>query len=183
MVWYEPPISTDIGDGTPSTRCDPAPGSILSFGTNIIKCLAIYDSQQSAYSYFVIEVAEDPDTYSANPTMQVQINIDPFYPGQNTVQLKYTRIVSVALLGNASLNVREVNQNVLQFGPNNVLPVTSTGSYLTDVNADGFNDLILKFDVLDAGLYEGYFGNACLKGALDDGKTFEGCDKIRVVGR
>jgi hypothetical protein len=116
--------------------------------------------------------------------MPVQIDINPFYPGSNAVKLRYTTLVGVALLGNVSLNVQEINQDSLQFGPNGALSAAATGSYLTDVNGDGFNDLVLKFDVLKAGLYEGYRGIVCVMGLLDDGQTgFKGCDSVEVIAR
>jgi HYR domain-containing protein len=181
IVWYELPLASDYGGQTLSIVCNPPPGSIFNFGTNIVKCVASYDPDDIAYSYFAIEVAKDPNTSSSDQFMQAQIDIDPFYPGNNDVKLRYTTLVSVAIFGNMSLNLREMDQNTLHFGPNGVLPA-STGSYMTDVNADGIDDLVVKFDVLEAGLYEGYSGDACLMGVLDDGKTaFEGCDFVNIM--
>jgi hypothetical protein len=183
LVWYEPAVRSTFEDEVPSIRCKPSPGSVFAVGNNIVKCLVAYESEQPSSSYFTIEVPQDPYATSGDDVMPVQIDINPFYPGSNAVKLRYTTLVSIAILGNVSLNVQEVNQNGLQFGPNGASSA-ATGSYLTDVNGDGFNDLVLKFDVLDAGLHEGYRGNVCVMGLLDDGQTgLKGCDNIEVIAR
>lgn len=184
LVWYEPAVRSTFEDEVPSIRCQPSPGSVFAVGTNIVRCFAAYESEQPSSSYFTIEVPQDPYATSRDEVMPVQIDINPFYPGSNAVKLRYTTLVGVALLGNVSLNVQEINQDSLQFGPNGALSAAATGSYLTDVNGDGFNDLVLKFDVLKAGLYEGYRGIVCVMGLLDDGQTgFKGCDSVEVIAR
>lgn len=180
-VWYESPAASDSEGQRAITICEPSSGSTFNFGTNIVGCRATDNNGENAYSYFLIDVVPESNVISSDSLMNVQIDIVPFYMGSNIVKTTYSPLVSVALLGNGTLNIREVNQDSLHFGPNYISP-SNTSTSITDINADGFDDLILKFNVIKAGLREGYHENACLRGMLDNGETlFQGCDSLKIV--
>jgi len=180
-VWYDLPTALDFQDGHPFTTCDPAPGSTFELGTNIVSCHANYDSHPAIYSYYIVDVPEYPLTRISDFSREVQIDIQPFYPGPNTMKLGYSSVVPVAVLGNFNMEVKQIDETTLTFGPRGTSLANPEDTYLTDANADGFDDLVVKFDVLAGGLYEGYSNITCLRGGLLNGTIFVGCDYIQVV--
>lgn len=179
IVSYDPPIVYSSGDEWAIATCDPSSGSIFNYGANIVRCRASDSNGEIAYSYFSIEVSPKSN-FDDSETIHAGIDIVPFYVGSNIVKTRYSPLVTIALLGNATLNIREVNQASLHFGPSDASPANS--SSITDVNGDGFDDVIFKFNVINAGLGEGHHDNACITGMLDDGQTlFQGCDSVDII--
>jgi len=89
------------------------------------------------------------------------------------------RAVAVAILGSETLDVRDVLESSLRFGPGGAEPV-STGRRIgrrRDANRDGFTDLIVRFATAEAGIA---FGDteACLLGETTGGLAIAGCDAI-----
>jgi hypothetical protein len=117
----------------------------------------------------------------------VEIDIKPgSFP--NSINPKSKGVIPVAILGSATLDVTTVNVTTLQFGPNGASPAHDLASpewyakHLEDVNGDGFIDLVSHYNTQETGIA---FGDteACLTGNFNDGRAFEGCDSVRVLGK
>lgn len=86
----------------------------------------------------------------------------------------------LAVLGSESLDVRDVQPDDLAFGPGGAGPLRNLGRR-RDVDRDGWEDLLLYFDVEDSGLEPGLL-EACLSGEIE-GVAFRACDALRVDPR
>ena len=114
----------------------------------------------------------------------VEIDIKPRCE-RNVISTKAQGLLLVAILGSDNLAVSTVDVTTLTFGPNYALPVHDLSKpdaldiHSQDINGVTFTDLVLHFDVQDAGI--GYVDTeACLRGEMIDGDTFKACDSIVV---
>jgi hypothetical protein len=100
--------------------------------------------------------------------------------------------VPVALLGSEDFDVTTIDPESLRFGsdqagPCGFMPVRDLDPdaeyayLLPDVNGDGYDDLIVQFDVQQSGIQCGDT-EARLTGELQTGRPFEGADQIVTVG-
>jgi filamentous hemagglutinin family protein len=88
--------------------------------------------------------------------------------------------VSVALLGSADLDIRDVDERSLRLGPGEAEPADHRGRHRThraDVNRDGEVDLVVRFDAREAGIAADAT-EVCLFGETTGGAAIEGCDAI-----
>jgi DNA-binding beta-propeller fold protein YncE len=108
--------------------------------------------------------------------------VDPMLPG----------VVPVALLGSEDFDVTTIDPESLRFGPDQAEPcgfmpvrdLDPDAEYaylLPDVNGDGYDDLIVQFDVQQSGIQCGDT-EATLTGELQTGRPFEGADEVVTVG-
>jgi hypothetical protein len=86
--------------------------------------------------------------------------------------------VPVVLYGSDAFDVMAVDRLTLVFGsPLSEFGAASDGANLTDVNDDGYDDLLSHHRVPDTGIAVGDT-EACLWGDTVDGVSFEGCTAI-----
>ena len=121
--------------------------------------------------------------------LNIRIDIKPFsHP--NAVNLKSAGVVPVALFGTASFDVTEINLSTTCFVIQTAVGCLS-GSYAqdnsinpTDLNSNGYDDVVLHFDTQSTGTppsNKKQQRTLCVRGSLNNGTTFEGCQGILVV--
>lgn len=91
------------------------------------------------------------------------------------------KMIKVALLGGENIDVIDVDEATLGFGPSAAAPL-SRWTRSVDVNRDGLPDLVLLFRIRDTGIA---FGDpeACLTGKTYGGTSLAGCDQLRTPSR
>jgi hypothetical protein len=115
----------------------------------------------------------------ASAAQQIAVDVRP-RSRRNLVRLGRDRWIPVAILGSAEIDVREVDELSLRLGPGGASPMGLPGRLRIrplDVNRDGYMDLVVLFDLRNAGIA---FGDArlCLVAETRDGDVLEGCDAI-----
>jgi hypothetical protein len=119
------------------------------------------------------------------PIEEIEIDIKP-HRHPNSINLRSRGVIPVAILGSDTVDVADVDVTTLAFGPDGAMPADDLTKHSvyddhpSDVNGDGFSDLISKFWTQDAGFAVGD-EEACLSGELVDGTLFEGCDSVQIV--
>jgi len=117
----------------------------------------------------------------APPVQEVEINIIP-----RSINLRSHGVIPVALLGDESLDIMDVDAPTLRLGPGEAAPahdLTDAWTYndhLQDVNLDGFMDLIAHFRSPETGIVCGDT-EATLTGSLLNGQALAGTDHFRTV--
>ncbi len=96
-------------------------------------------------------------------------------------------VLPVALLGDGSLDVGEVDIASLHLGAHTPVSMRGHGfmASLEDVDGDGDADLLLHFDVaalLASGDLQATTEELCLTGSTLTGARLKGCDAVRTVG-
>ncbi len=83
-------------------------------------------------------------------------------------------VVLVAILGDETFDVAELDVNTLAFGPGSA---PALEGYPLDVNGDRFTDLVSEYRIAESGIA---FGDteACVTGETLDGVPLRGCDAI-----
>jgi hypothetical protein len=116
------------------------------------------------------------------PTVvEVQADIKPD-SDENTVNPTSRGVVPVAILGSEMLDVGLIDRTTLAFGPADAAPTHKKLGHVTDVNDDGFPDLLGHYRVPETGI--GFHDEmACVRGTFLNGIAFEGCDELRTVPR
>ena len=152
----------------------PEPGKVSAFDASTGAALSVNDILVPAVTMPTGICFATP----AQGTLQVEIDIKP---GEDTcITNNGHGVIPVAILGSAGFDVQEVDPATvmleglsIRFKPNGKPQV----SY-EDVNFDGFEDLVVKFeDVVGA------FPNpttGTVTGELTDGTAFEGSDSICI---
>ena len=103
------------------------------------------------------------------------------YP--NPVNLRSEGLVPVALLGSETFDVYSVDLSTVRFHPMGRCEQAATAvkHVFTDVNKDGYGDILFHFVTGEVGFQAGDTA-ACLHGDLTGGQHFCGHDAIVVVG-
>jgi hypothetical protein len=94
--------------------------------------------------------------------------------------------VVVAILGSAEFDVTQLDAESLAFGPDGAAPIAGTPEdpfpRIEDVNEDGFDDLVVLFEVEETGVALGDT-EVCVTGESGEGVSLAECDSVEVVGR
>lgn len=106
------------------------------------------------------------------------IDVKPGSP-RNRVRPARPGVVPVAIFGAEDLDAREVDQESLAFGPDGA-PAAHAPEHLIDLDGDGREDLLVHFRMAASGIAAGD-AEACVRGALLDGRPLRGCDAIETV--
>ena len=110
----------------------------------------------------------------------LQLDIRPG-SDENPINPNSMGLVPVAILGDDSFDVADVDVTTLAFGPDGAAPAHAMVGHLEGVNDDGLTDLVTHYRQKETGLAPGDT-EACISGALNDGTPIEGCDAVRVLG-
>ncbi len=112
-----------------------------------------------------------------------RMNISPGNPG-NRVELGSQETVVVAILGSAEFDVTQLDVQSLAFGPDGAAPIAGTPEdpfpSVEDVNEDGFDDLVVLFEVAETGVALGDT-EVCVTGETDSEVSLAECDSVEVV--
>lgn len=137
-----------------------------------VRYQAVYPPQQREIGSFWLV---------ASAARQVDIDVQP-WSRRNRVLPGFPQRLTVALLGSAQLDVRDVDPASLRLGEGEAQPVSRwrRASSLRDVNRDGRRDLLARFDVRDAEIAYGD-EEVCLVARTLGGETLEGCDGIEAL--
>jgi hypothetical protein len=109
-------------------------------------------------------------------TMQVDVSVRP--GNSNKINPFSNSTVPVVIYGSVSFDVRNVDEATLVFAsPLADTGAGSDGASLTDVNDDGYDDLLSHHRVPDTGIAVGDT-EACLWGDTLNGVPFEGCAAV-----
>ncbi|HVK07701.1 MAG TPA: Ig-like domain-containing protein [Gemmataceae bacterium] len=139
--------------------------------------------------------AQDPGGLSATATVTVRltdvaeapspaIDIEPGN-SQNRVRLGSGSLVTVAILGSAEFNARQIRLASVRFGRTGFedslyRPAHLRWARFVDVNGDGQLDLVAKFVVTKTGFQPGDT-KGFLTGRLKDGRAFTADDSVMIV--
>ncbi len=134
----------------------------------------------------------DPRVFGSAPDMGadelfyliVQIDIKPGCD-KNPINLNSKGVIPVAILGNETFDVTEIDTSTLRFGPLETMPAHELTyafnfeKHLEDINADGYIDLITHFRIQKTGI-SCADTSAKLYGETEEGVLFEGSDLIDI---
>lgn len=105
----------------------------------------------------------------------------------NSVSLRGKGRLPIAILGTEFFDISLVDESSIQLGdPLHSASVSFLKSSVEDVNADGFNDLVLKFDLgemVASGAMDSSSSLLLLTGSTLDGIPILGGDAVRIVGK
>jgi cell wall-associated NlpC family hydrolase len=113
----------------------------------------------------------------ANTFVPVSINIKP-----DSINLKSEGVISVAIFGSATLDVKKIDISSIKLGSTSVKSKNNNQlafSY-SDLNADGFTDVIVKISRKALGL-SATDVKISLEGQLIDGTIIKGSNGIKIV--
>jgi hypothetical protein len=110
----------------------------------------------------------------------VDIEIRPLSTGPNVVMPTSHMVLPVAILATGgTVNGGHIDPKTVRFGPAGAEPIR--GSLLRDVDLDGVEDLLLSFDIKDAGIPCGTT-RASIVAQTFDGLSVTGSDEIETIG-
>ena len=104
----------------------------------------------------------------AHTTIKVDPSGEAMKSGLSVLDLEH---VWVAIYGNDHFDVRDVARRTLRLGSRDTDGARANGFKMRDVNEDGFEDLLARFDVTETGLREASARDAVLTGGLKDGRS------------
>ena len=110
------------------------------------------------------------------PVLAVAVDVMPGNP-HNPLNPFAQGVVRVALIGSPELDVANVALESLAFGPSGAPAVHA---FPVDVDGDGVLDLVSFHRVPETGIAVGDT-EACLAGALADGRKLRGCDAVHTL--
>jgi len=129
--------------------------------------------------YFILKfMGIDDVTYSTTQiasTMEVDIDVKP-NKDPNVLNLASVNDIPVAVFTDAQLNAIDIDSATVEFGPGSAV---ASRSRVKDVDRDGDEDLLLYFNVQEAG-FTCSDTQAILTGTLNDGTPIAGSDSIAI---
>jgi hypothetical protein len=139
------------------------------------------NGEQQIYNASVPGFPAVTGTFSTRRITGVQPADIDIKPGSdsNSTNPRSKGVIPVAVLGSASFDATQVDSSTVQFGPGNA-PAVRDG-IVTDINNDGFPDMLLHFRTKAAAIQCGNT-SASLSGMTFNGQRFTGSDSIRTVG-
>jgi hypothetical protein len=148
-------------------------------GANVI--LAVLISAPYSHEWIFQGAAIDDFEACRLTSLTVQIDIKPSsHP--NCFNNDGSGVIPVAILGSAEFDVTQVDPASVQLEGMAVRAVGKADklqAHIEDVNADGFDDLVLQIEDTD-GTFASGSGTATLSGQLLDGTPIQGSDSICV---
>jgi Bacterial pre-peptidase C-terminal domain len=114
------------------------------------------------------------------PVLQISIDIKPGNDSIAPINPRSRGKIPVALLGSAEFVVADVDTSKLTFGHTGNEASLAKCHEPSDVNGDVFPDMLCHFENQDA-KFEATDDEALLRGALGDGRKFEGRSWLKVV--
>lgn len=120
-------------------------------------------------------------------TITVTIDIAPDN-AVNRLKTKAKGLIPVAVFGSSTFDVGTIALSTLRFGPNAASPVHDLSdplilaAHLTDLNLDGYTDLVLHFKAADAG-FTMASTQGCVTGQTASATDVEGCDAVVMVNK
>jgi len=121
------------------------------------------------------------DTGALNTFIPVSIDIKPgSFP--NSINLKSSGVISVAIFGNNTFDVNEINLDAIKFA-DAAIKLKKSGQFMAsyeDLNGDGIIDLIIHFATKELNLTSSDT-KANLEGRLINEEIIKGSDSIRIV--
>jgi hypothetical protein len=111
----------------------------------------------------------------------IDIKPDSF---DNEINLTSNGVVPVAIYGSEFLDVWEIDTDTLTLADSGVKVVGKKNKELCtieDLDLDGYEDLVCKFNTTDLGALDGASTKAKLKGNLTSGRRIRGSDMVNIV--
>lgn len=144
-------------------------------GNGVVKFLG----RISDISFTVVPSWDAGESFAFTVGVNIRdVSID-IKPGSdpNAINLKNMGNVPVAIMGSSELDVATINQDTVNFAGT---PKKSIRNVTSDVNGDGFPDIILHFLTQKLQLSQ-TDTKACISGELQSGELFQGCDTVKIV--
>jgi hypothetical protein len=162
------------------------PSNVTSDGFHIWDLIQYDAGGNSILSFTILGNANSVgiDDFEACRIESITIDID-IKPGSdpNCFNNDGNGVIPVAILGSAEFDVTQVDPASVQLEGMAVRAVGKADklqAHVEDVNADGFEDLVLQIEDTD-GTFASGSGTATLTGQLLDGTPIEGSDSICVT--
>jgi hypothetical protein len=182
-----PPSGTTPGPTTPTPTLTPGPGPSTPTATPVLTPTPTeipIPTPTETPTPTPGPGSSTPTPGPGSPTPTPEPSPGPFtieidiVPGstKNKVHLVHDDYVQLALFLPPPLDGADINSSSLRF-----LGAAPSHSKLEDLNGDSRLDLLAKFKVAEMSLAHGKY-QACLTGQVLDGRSFQGCDEIHVVG-
>lgn len=110
-----------------------------------------------------------------------ELDID-IKPGSdpNSINIGSNEVISVAVFGSSSFNVKDIDADTVTFGPDNAMEIHKSQIHYEYVNDDEYLDAVFHFQQADTGISadDEY---AVLNCETDDGESLSGCDEVKVI--
>ena len=139
-----------------------------------------YTGQGNFIQYMPLPLPAYPgqrDALVALPAIEVEIDIKPgSWP--NSINLRNSGVIAVAVLSTEDFDAPLLGRG--RFGPGRA-PIVHNAGHIEDVNLDGFDDLVLHFNVADSEIECGD-ESAELRATNEFGQAVVGLDAIRTLG-
>jgi hypothetical protein len=162
-----------------TTEVDPAPFILTNIACNDTNSFWNVTARSAT---FVLEPGEVVKcTFTDTNVLVVDIDIKPG-SDPNAINLKKDRVITVAILGNSTFDVNDIDVSPLSDAPKfgGTSPQAPIRVSYKDVNNDGFTDLVLQYRLAQLG-FTSTDTEGCISGKLTDGTIIEGCDSIKTV--
>jgi hypothetical protein len=103
----------------------------------------------------------------------------------NSINLSAKGVIPVAVLGSATFDATAIDASSLLFEGDAARVKGKSGNIgsQTDVNGDGWLDVVVQISLTEATTFTETSTQGCLTGRTTTGLVFRGCDEVRIVPR